>query len=150
MNLLYISKIISGGQLGADRAALDWAIENKIPFGGWCPKGRLCKNGIIPAKYNLQETSSAKYFQRTKLNIKDADLTIIFTNDIQSVINTISLCKKLYKNYFVFGDNTTPKELYNFLLKIKPKIINIIGSKDSNSSDIYIKVKWVLRSIFQK
>jgi hypothetical protein len=56
-----LDKIVSGGQTGADRAALDWAIENGIPHGGWCPKGRLAEDGPIPARYNLTETPSSNY-----------------------------------------------------------------------------------------
>ncbi len=71
-----ITKIISGGQTGVDRAALDAAIELNIPHGGWCPKGRLAELGqTIPDKYQLQETESSEYSQRTKLNIHDSDGT---------------------------------------------------------------------------
>ena len=71
-------KIISGGQTGGDRAALDAAIEMKIPYGGWCPKGRLAELGTtIPTKYILQETTSATFEERTKLNIRDSDGTLI-------------------------------------------------------------------------
>ena len=59
--MLGITKIVSGGQTGADRAALDWAIEYEIPHGGWCPKGRLAEDGEIPAKYHLQESQSKNY-----------------------------------------------------------------------------------------
>jgi hypothetical protein len=61
-----IQRIISGGQTGADRAALDFAIANGIAHGGWCPKGRKAENGVIPAKYALQETPSAAYLQRNE------------------------------------------------------------------------------------
>ena len=67
-----IQKIISGGQTGADRAALDFAIEHGIPHGGWCPKGRLAEDGMIDARYSLQETSTSKYPQRTEKNVHDA------------------------------------------------------------------------------
>jgi hypothetical protein len=53
-----IRKIISGGQTGADRAALDFAIYHGLPHGGWCPKGRLAEDGMIERRYELQETSS--------------------------------------------------------------------------------------------
>jgi hypothetical protein len=56
-----IKKIISGGQTGADQAALDVAIDHNIPHGGWCPKGRLAEDGIIEHRYQLQETSTANY-----------------------------------------------------------------------------------------
>jgi hypothetical protein len=59
-----IEKIVSGGQTGADRAALNWAIESGIPHGGWCPKGRLAEDGPISSRYNLTESTSSNYIQR--------------------------------------------------------------------------------------
>ena len=74
-----IQKIISGGQTGADRAALDFAIEHGIPHGGWCPKGRLAEDGMIDQRYQLKETSTSNYPERTEKNIQDSDGTVIFT-----------------------------------------------------------------------
>jgi hypothetical protein len=71
--------IISGGQTGADRAALDFAIEHGIAHGGWCPRGRLAEDGRIPASYELTETPSRKYAQRTEWNVRDSDATALFT-----------------------------------------------------------------------
>ncbi|MGI8605082.1 MAG: YpsA SLOG family protein [Verrucomicrobiales bacterium] len=64
-------RIISGGQTGADRAALDWAIANGVPHGGWCPKGRLAEDGPIPDRYQLTETPTANYLQRNEWNVRD-------------------------------------------------------------------------------
>jgi hypothetical protein len=50
-----VEQIVSGGQTGADRAALDWAIANGLPHGGWCPKGRLAEDGCISMKYQLMK-----------------------------------------------------------------------------------------------
>jgi len=72
-------KIVSGGQTGADRAALDWAIKNNIPHGGWCPKGRKAEDGVIAACYQLRESSSANYLQRTEWNVRDSDATVVFS-----------------------------------------------------------------------
>lgn len=74
-----IAKIVSGGQTGADRAALDWAISRGIPHGGWCPKGRLAEDGAIPAHYNLKETRSKAYPKRTEQNVIDSDGTVILS-----------------------------------------------------------------------
>jgi hypothetical protein len=68
--------IISGGQTGADRAALDWALEHDVPCGGWCPKGRNAEDGPIDPKYPLKETPSASYIQRTEWNVRDSEATI--------------------------------------------------------------------------
>ena len=74
-----VPKIISGGQTGADRAALDWALSHGIPCGGWCPKGRKAEDGIIDARYPLRETPSDSYLQRTEWNVRDSDATIVFS-----------------------------------------------------------------------
>ena len=74
-----IQRIISGGQTGADRAALDWAITHGIRHGGWCPAGRRAEDGAIPDRYCLQETPGRNYHQRTKWNVRDSDATLIIT-----------------------------------------------------------------------
>ena len=72
-----IVKIISGGQTGVDRAALDAAIRLGVPHGGWIPKGRLAEDGPLPETYALKETASAVYAERTEKNVLDADGTLI-------------------------------------------------------------------------
>ena len=74
-----IQKIISGGQTGVDRAALDAAIKLTIPHGGWIPQGRLTEDGPLPPKYQLQETGSTSYADRTEKNVLDADATLIIS-----------------------------------------------------------------------
>src|SRR5436190_21358059 len=79
VNSMMPSKIISGGQTGADRAALNFAIAHGIPHGGWCPKNRRAEDGPIPAKYSLNETPSTHYAQRTEWNVRHSNATLIFT-----------------------------------------------------------------------
>lgn len=75
-----ISKIVSGGQTGADIGALDAAIYCKVPHGGWCPRGRKQeKRKKIPEKYQLVELDSPDYLKRTKANVVDSDATLVFT-----------------------------------------------------------------------
>ena len=69
--------IISGGQTGADRAALDFAIAHGIPHGGWCPLGRRAEDGVLDPRYRLRETESKSYRQRTRRNVADSDATLI-------------------------------------------------------------------------
>ena len=71
-------KIISGGQTGVDRAALDAALSLGVPAGGWCPEGRLDESGLIPAHYPLQELPGGGYVERTAQNVSEADGTAIF------------------------------------------------------------------------
>ncbi len=70
-------KIVSGGQTGADRAALDWALANGVASGGWCPFGRWAEDGAIGVRYPLRETPERKPSQRTEWNIRDSDGTLI-------------------------------------------------------------------------
>ena len=71
--------IVSGGQTGADRAALDWAIRQGIPHDGWCPRGRIAEDGPLDDGYRLRETPSRKYEQRTRWNVRDSDATLVAT-----------------------------------------------------------------------
>jgi hypothetical protein len=74
-----LPKIISGGQTGADRAALDWALDNGVECGGWCPRGRRAEDRVIPVAYPLSETPLPDYAQRTQWNVRDSDATVIFS-----------------------------------------------------------------------
>ncbi len=99
--------IISGGQTGVDRAALDVALKHKISCGGWCPRGRWAENGPIPKKYPLQETTSVNTEERTKMNVKNSDGTLILIagkghedyQEIKGVRTHFSDCE-VVKNYF--------------------------------------------------
>ena len=74
-----IRQLISGGQTGVQRAALDAALAQEFPCGGWCPKGRRTEDGPLPARYPLQETDSPGYTKRTIQNVRDSDGTLIIT-----------------------------------------------------------------------
>src|SRR5215207_7601461 len=71
--------VVSGGQTGADRAALDSAMARGIAHGGWCPKGRRAEDGPLDAKYQLQETPKRNYLQRNEWNVRDSGATVVFT-----------------------------------------------------------------------
>jgi hypothetical protein len=75
-----VRRIVSGGQTGVDRAALDVAIVRGLPHGGWCPRGRLAEDGPIPAHYQLRETPTSDYTERTEWNVRDSDGTLIVTS----------------------------------------------------------------------
>ena len=74
-----ITRIVSGGQTGADRGGLDAAVYCNLPHGGWCPTGRKAEDGRIPDKYQLEEMGSGDYLKRTKQNVLDSDATVVFS-----------------------------------------------------------------------
>lgn len=76
---LPLTRIVSGGQTGADRAALEWAVEHGVEHGGWCPLGRRAEDGRIDPKFQLEETPTENYAVRTKFNVRDSDGTVIFS-----------------------------------------------------------------------
>ncbi len=138
-----ISKIISGGQTGVDRAALDFALHHNIIHGGWCPKGRLAEDGRIPDKFNLQETPSDDYSQRTEWNLRDSDGTIIIFDEIQDEgsLLTTELAGKLYKPLINLNlaIKTKPAFLIQWIKSNEIKTLNIAGPRESNSLGIYKK-----------
>lgn len=100
MSFFYIEKICSGGQTGADRAGLDFAIAHDITHGGFCPRGRRAEDGVIPSKYKLTETTSAAYLQRTRLNVQSNDATIIFCETWTPGSQlTRNLCTRMHKPF---------------------------------------------------
>src|SRR5438445_1429872 len=92
-------KVISGGQTGVDRAALDVALELGVPAGGWCPKGRKAEDGSLAPRYPLTETPSEEYWQRTEWNVRDSDGTLVLTRGAptEGTAYTIEVAKKLGK-----------------------------------------------------
>lgn len=152
LNLL---KIISGAQTGADRAALDFAIENNIPHFGWVPKGRIAEDGKIPSKYNVQETSRSNYNQRTEANILSSDGTLIISyGDLKGG----SLYTKKYaedNNKPVLYIDLSLNLLYQATIKIKQwliindiHVLNVAGPRQSKNPYIYDKVILILTSVF--
>ncbi len=75
----FLEKIVSGGQTGVDRGALDAALALGIPCGGWCPRGRGAEDGPIADTYPLTETPSEAYEERTAWNVRDSDGTLVIT-----------------------------------------------------------------------
>ena len=153
-----LEKLISGGQTGADRAALDTAIHFGFPHGGWCPKGRIALDGVIGLQYRLQETPSAAYSQRTRWNIRDSDATVVFTMRAKpgtGSMLTIKQAEKLGKLciHIVLGERTDYHDpvliLQRFVTEHEVKVLNVAGSRASESeARIYEAVSQVLRRAF--
>ena len=150
-----LEKIISGGQTGVDRAALDAAIKLEIPHGGWCPKGRIAEDGTLDERYQLIETESADYSERTKLNIRDSDATLIIVPSIpvkvsDGTILTINEVKEKNKLFMVIdlsGKNLDIEKVVSWFKDENIKILNIAGPRESQSHGIYNQTSDILFKI---
>lgn len=141
MTVNVIKRIISGGQTGVDRAALDVAIALKILHGGWCPLGRKAEDGRISAEYHLQETPSADYAQRTAWNVRDADGTLILLlgQPEGGTLQTIEIAEKLQKPCLIVDllIGKKPDDIVDWLRKNNIQVLNIAGPRASKHADIY-------------
>ncbi|MEA3307706.1 MAG: putative molybdenum carrier protein [Elusimicrobiota bacterium] len=149
-----MKKIISGGQSGVDRAALDAAIELNISCGGYVPRGRLAEDGPIGEKYPLTETYSSNYSVRTRLNIKYSDATLIIKEGLLEggTLFTFNICKKLKKPVKIVDieDKNTVKEMRDFINEYAPQTLNIAGPRESKNPDIYKKSLKALLKVLTK
>jgi Circularly permutated YpsA SLOG family len=146
-----LRKIISGGQTGADRAALDCAIKRGIPHGGWCPKGRRAEDGTIDQRYNLVETPSDDYSQRTEWNVRDSDATAVFSilRELHGgSLLTIELAEQYNKPVIHLCKEDEPadhaQELRSFIEKFRINILNVAGPRESDEPGVYHFVSQIL------
>ena len=132
-----IIKIISGGQTGVDRAALDTAIELGFEYGGFCPRGGLAEDGVILNKYNLTELSNSQYLMRTFENVQASDGTLIIHLGIVSggTLKTKDYCQMINKSFFEVNLLEDLEKIpLNFDTWIKENhiiIMNIAGPRES-------------------
>ncbi len=136
-----IEKIVSGGQTGVDRAGLDVAIALGIPHGGWCPKGRKAEDGALPAIYQLQETPTADYKQRTAWNVRDSDGTLIMTRGIPTggTATTIKLASTHGKPCLVLDllANPTQALALDWIANNRIRVLNVAGPRESGCPGIH-------------
>ena len=145
--------IISGGQTGADRAALEFAIEHGFAHGGWCPRGRQAEDGPLPDRYDLRETPSRKYAQRTEWNVRDSDATAVFSiaADPQGGTRlTLVLAARLDKPVLhlsreVHTTASAAAALSEFLEEHTVAILNVAGPRASQEPEIAAVVREVLQ-----
>ncbi|MDD5455346.1 MAG: putative molybdenum carrier protein [Candidatus Ratteibacteria bacterium] len=163
-----LKKIVSGAQTGVDRAALDVALKYKIKCGGWCPKGRIAEDGIIPAHYSLKETPSPEYAVRTEWNVRDSDGTLILNRGKLNGGTAFTVeCAKKYKKHFLIldlpthhvGCGVSKKDKtglvsfgYNLIVRgwimaNDIRVLNVAGPRESKSPGIYKTAKKFLEKV---
>ena len=150
-----IKRIVSGGQTGVDRAALDVAIKLGIAHGGWVPLGRLTESGILPQKYHLKETSSAEYPVRTEKNVVDSDGTLIISHGPLTGGSeyTREMAIRHSRPWLHIDlDRTTAFHaatvINNWILRKKIEILNVAGPRASKNPSIYSETLNILESVY--
>lgn len=139
-----MKKIISGGQTGVDRAALDAALDFNFQCGGYCPKGRLAEDGIIDYRYPLIEHSSKYYSKRTLENVLYGDGTLLFFNKKLKggTALTAQFCKEQNKPIaLIDAFQSSNSQAYNvalsFINQYEIEVLNIAGPRKSQWQDGY-------------
>ena len=135
--------IVSGGQTGVDRAGLDWAIQNGVVHGGWCPKGRLATDGPLPLRYHLRETESSGYRQRTKRNVQDSEATLIFNlGELDGgTLQTARFAVALKRPHYVFqleqSKTAAVEDMVFWWQALRVRSLNIAGPREEKRPGIY-------------
>jgi hypothetical protein len=152
-----VKKIISGGQTGADRAALDVAIELGIPHGGCVPLGRWAEDGPVADKYHLQECDSRLPAVRTELNVRHADATLIFSRGRLTGGSALTRqlarrCKKpmLHVDLHTMNRREARQRIEAWLREVRPGVLNVAGPRRSKDRYIYREVRAILLDLFRR
>lgn len=146
-----IEKLISGGQTGVDRAALDVALELGLPCGGWCPKGRKAEDGTIAPRYPLKEAPSDVYAQRTEWNVRDSDGTLVLTKGLptEGTAFTIQVAARMNKPCLVLDltDRPDAKTVHTWAARHGVRMLNVAGPRESRHPGLHRDAARFLRSV---
>jgi hypothetical protein len=160
-----LQKVISGGQTGVDQAALRAATECGLEIGGWCPPGRVCESGVIPAEFPLQETPDerspdapeVRRSQRTEWNVRDSDGTLVLRSHERSGCVTSAgtewtiACAARYQRALLvleIEDKDAKKKIEQWLTYDQIKILNVAGRSEGAAPGIGEQAYALLKSIF--
>ena len=155
-------KIVSGGQTGVDRGALQAAMDLGLDWGGWAPKGWRAENGTIPPIYrvNIQEHTSANYLGRTRRNVIDSHATLIITNTYPlsgGTLKTRFFCQEAMRSHFVvsLGEADAVGKVRKWLGQFfavehpVPFVLNVAGPRESKASGIQKRTHKFLVDVLQ-
>jgi len=150
----FLVKVVSGGQTGVDRAALDVALERGIPCGGWCPHGRRAEDGRIPARYPLSQTPSAAYPQRTAWNVRDSNGTLVLTAGPadRGTALTLTLAERFGKPllHLDLEGAPRPEQATGWVRRHWVRVLNVAGPRESRCPGISAKAGWFLREVLDR
>jgi predicted Rossmann fold nucleotide-binding protein DprA/Smf involved in DNA uptake len=149
-----LRRIVSGGQTGVDRAALDAALALGMSCGGWCPLGRKAEDGLIPACYPLQETPGEAYEQRTRWNVRDSDGTLVLTEGEPSggTALTIEVARAWGRPLLMLDLNArpAPADAAHWLFVNRIRVLNVAGPRESQAPGIQRRAYEFLENLLDK
>ncbi len=150
-----LKKIISGGQTGVDRAALDAALGEGFPCGGWCPAGRKAEDGVIGQEYPMAETKSSEYEPRTEKNVIDSDGTLILTEGEPEggTALTVYFARKHKKPCMIIDFSAGGESADDIACWIKTnriEVLNVAGPRNSKNRGIYSRAKTLVEDVIGK
>lgn len=147
-------KIISGGQTGVDRAALDVGLALCLPIGGWCPKGRRAEDGRIHDRYPLVETPERNYQTRTRRNVEDADGTLILNLGALDggTALTATHARQIDKPCLVVAleDGIEPAAFRDWLAANSITVLNVAGPRESKRPGVYVAAVHCLEGLLRE
>ena len=150
-------KLISGGQTGADRAALDVALELGIDHGGWVPKGRAAEDGPLPDRYRVRETPSEDPAERTERNVEDSDATLLISRGPLAGGSELTRAfaaglgkPVLHVELGKLGASEAADRIARWLGVLGCRTLNVAGPRASEEAGIYAAASAVLRHALSK
>jgi predicted Rossmann fold nucleotide-binding protein DprA/Smf involved in DNA uptake len=147
-------KIVSGGQTGVDRAALDVALALGLDVGGWCPRGRRAEDGRIPDRYPLMETPERNYQTRTRRNIEDSDGTLILNQGMLDggTALTLRLARHIGKPCWIVAleEGIDPAAFQTWLDEQGIAILNVAGPRESKRPGVYTAAYPLLEALLRQ
>ncbi|MGH8661062.1 MAG: putative molybdenum carrier protein [Burkholderiales bacterium] len=139
-----LARIVSGGQTGVDRGALDAALEAGFPCGGWAPEGRAAEDGPIHERYPMRELAGAGYEERTLQNVLDSDGTaILHSGTLEGgTRQTMLHCVEHGKPFELIdaihiGPRDAALKLSDFIARNRLAVLNIAGPRASKWPDAW-------------
>jgi hypothetical protein len=147
-----LTKVVSGGQTGVDRAALDAGIKSGLVVGGWCPRGRLAEDGVINKTYPLVETPSVDYAVRTEWNVRDSEGTLIlYRGEIHGGTALTREFAVQYGKPFFCSElrmDSNTEQVVGWIRRKSIQTLNVAGPRESSNPGIYSQAYQFLIELF--